>query len=98
MADDRVDLAITGAHLWREDAPRDLFVRDGHFVAAPQAGAAAAERTIDAEGRLCVTGFLEPHIHLDKAQINDDVRPNRSGTLDEAIEIIWARKQRLHGG
>ena len=38
-------------------------------------------------------GFLEPHIHLDKAQINDEVRPNASGTLDEAIEIIWARKR-----
>ncbi len=93
MTKDRVDLAITGAHLWREDGPRDLFVKDGRFVPAPSAGAATAERTIDAGGRLCVAGFLEPHIHLDKAQINDDVRPNRSGTLDEAIEIIWARKR-----
>ena len=93
MTDDRVDLAITGAHLWREDGPRDLFVKDGRFVPAPPGGSAAAARTIDAGGRLCVAGFLEPHIHLDKAQINDDVRPNRSGTLDEAIEIIWARKR-----
>ena len=93
MTDDRIDLAITGAQVWREEAPRDLFVKDGRFVAPPAAGAAAAERTIDAGGRLCVAGFLEPHIHLDKAQINDDVRPNRSGTLDEAIEIIWARKR-----
>ncbi|MDE0388230.1 MAG: amidohydrolase family protein [Rhodospirillales bacterium] len=93
MTDDRIDLAITNAHLWREDAPHDLFVKDGRFVPAPSGGAAAAERTIDAGGRLCVAGFLEPHIHLDKAQINDDVRPNRSGTLDEAIEIIWARKR-----
>ena len=93
MTDDRVDLAITGARLWREDAPRDLFVRGGRFVDAPPGGAAAAKRTVDAGGRLCVTGFLEPHIHLDKAQINDDVRPNASGTLDEAIEIIWARKR-----
>lgn len=93
MTEDRVDLAIANAHVWREDAARDLFVRDGRFVAAPAGGAAAAERVIDAGGRLCVTGFLEPHIHLDKAQINDDVRPNRSGTLDEAIEIIWARKR-----
>ena len=93
MTDDRVDLAIENAHLWREDAPRDLFVKDGRFVPAPAGAAAAAEHTIDAAGRLCVAGFLEPHIHLDKAQINDDVRPNRSGTLDEAIEIIWARKR-----
>lgn len=93
MTDDRVDLAITGAQVWREEAPRDLFVKEGRFTAAPAGGAAAAESVIDAGGRLCVTGFLEPHIHLDKAQINDDVRANRSGTLDEAIEIIWARKR-----
>ena len=93
MTDERVDLAITRAHLWREDAPRDLFVRDGRYVAQPAGGPAAAASVIDAGGRLCVAGFLEPHVHLDKAQINDDVRPNRSGTLDEAIEIIWARKR-----
>ena len=93
MTDDRVDLAITGAQVWREEAPRDLFVKEGRFTAAPAGGAASAERVVDAGGRLCVVGFLEPHIHLDKAQINDDVRANRSGTLDEAIEIIWARKR-----
>lgn len=93
MTDDRVDLAITGAQVWREEAPRDLFVNEGRFTAAPAGGAASAERVVDAGGRLCVAGFLEPHIHLDKAQINDDVRANRSGTLDEAIEIIWARKR-----
>ncbi len=93
MAKDSVDLAITGARLGREEAPRDLFVKDGQFVSPPAGGPAAARSTVDAGGRLCVPGFLEPHIHLDKAQINDDVRANRSGTLDEAIEITWARKQ-----
>ena len=93
MTDSRVDLAITNAHLWRETARRDLYVTDGRYVPAPSGGAAAAARVIDAGGRLCVAGFLEPHVHLDKAQINDDVRPNRSGTLDEAIEITWARKR-----
>ena len=75
MTDSRVDLAITNAHLWRETARRDLYVTDGRYVPAPSGGAAAAARVIDAGGRLCVAGFLEPHVHLDKAQINDDVRP-----------------------
>lgn len=50
MTDDRVDLAITGAHVWREEAPRDLFVKEGRFTAAPAGGAAAAGRVIDAAG------------------------------------------------
>jgi len=28
-----------------------------------------AERTIDAEGRLAIAGFIDPHIHLDKAPL-----------------------------
>jgi cytosine/creatinine deaminase len=53
-----------------------------------------AEQTIDAEGRLAIPGFVDPHIHLDKVLIAQSVRPNKSGTLTEAIEIIWERKRR----
>jgi cytosine deaminase len=66
-------------------------VVDGYFAAVT--GSTVAECTIDAEGRLAIPGFIEPHIHLDKALINNSVRPNRSGTLREAIEIIWERKR-----
>ncbi len=38
--------------------------------------------------------FIEPHVHLDKCMIGEDIRPNVSGTLQEAIEIIWDRKRR----
>ena len=64
---------------------------DGYFAAVTES--TVAECTIDAEGRLAIPGFIEPHIHLDKVLINDSVRPNRSGTLREAIEIIWERKR-----
>ncbi|WP_371363615.1 Cytosine deaminase [Sporomusa rhizae] len=47
---------------------------------------------IDAQGQLCVPAFVDPHIHLDKVNIVDVVRPNVSGTLKEAIEIIWEKK------
>ena len=74
-----------------ESGTRDLAVIDGRFVAASPG--LAALRTIDAEGRLAVPGFVEPHIHLDKALIVESVRPNVTGTLTEAIEIIWERKR-----
>ena len=63
-----------------------------------QGGAAAAERTIDAGGRLCVAGFLEPHIHLDKAQINDDVRPNRFRHPRRGHQDHLGAEARLHRG
>ena len=39
------------------------------------------------------TGFVEPHIHLDKALISERAPVNVSGTLTEAIEILWEIKR-----
>lgn len=48
---------------------------------------------IDAAGCLTAPAFIDPHIHLDKVNIFDVVPANQSGTLKEAIEIIWAKKK-----
>jgi cytosine/creatinine deaminase len=85
-------LIIRNIRPWGESGTRDLAVV-GTRLAAVTAGM-TSDRTIDAAGRLAVPGFIEPHIHLDKALIVDSVRPNVSGTLTEAIEIIWERKRR----
>ncbi len=77
---------------WGESGTRDLAVIEGKFAAVSPG--MQADRVIDAEGRLAVPGLIEPHIHLDKVLIVDTVRPNASGTLTEAIEIIWERKRR----
>jgi cytosine deaminase len=76
---------------WGEREARDLAVMNGRFLAVrPDM---TPERTIDAEGRLAIPGFIDPHIHLDKVLIAESVPPNKSGTLTEAIEIIWERKR-----
>jgi cytosine deaminase len=85
------DLLIRNLRPWGEAGTIDLAAVGGRFVApSPDL---KVRRVIDAGGRLAVPGFVEPHIHLDKAMINRDVRPNRSGTLAEAIEIIWEKKR-----
>ena len=87
----KVPLIIRNLRPWNEQELRDLAVVDGFFGSVEEG--MVAERTIDAQGRLAIPGFVEPHIHLDKVLINRSVRPNRSGTLTEAIEIIWERKR-----
>lgn len=47
------------------------------------------EETIDAEGRLVSSPFIDPHVHLDAALMSTYLRPNRSGTLLEGIDI-WS--------
>jgi len=53
-----------------------------------------AKLEIDAKGKLTTPTFVEPHIHLDKILISEVVRENKSGTLTEAIEIIWEKKKK----
>jgi cytosine deaminase len=50
-------------------------------------------KVIDAKGNLVTPPFIDPHIHLDKILINEVVRENVTGTLKEAIEIIWEKKK-----
>ncbi len=46
---------------------------------------------IDAAGRVLIPGLVESHLHLEKAFVKDR-RPNRSGTLTEAIAVTAALK------
>src|SRR6266513_4988633 len=84
-------LILRNIHPWGESGMRDLAVVAGRFAALEPR--MSAERTIDAEGRMAVPGFVEPHIHLDKALISERAPVNVSGTLTEASEILWESKR-----
>ncbi|MCZ6589792.1 MAG: amidohydrolase family protein [Alphaproteobacteria bacterium] len=85
------DLIIRNALVWGTDAPQDLAIFGGRYIAASESGIAGAQE-IDAAGRLCIPGFVEPHIHLDKVLLAESVPVNRSGSLNEAIVILGERK------
>jgi cytosine deaminase len=67
----------------------DIAIADGRIArispAAPAGTPGAAQRVIDAAGCVVLPGLIESHIHLDKALL-ERRRPNRSGTLREALE------------
>ncbi len=67
---------------------------DGGKIAEIGAGLTAeAETVIDAKGNLTTPSLIDPHIHLDKVNVLDVVRKNQTGTLTEAIEILWDKKR-----
>lgn len=70
---------------------KDLLVENGKITKVGQNLNQKAERVIDGEGRVLLPGFVESHIHLDKALIADRL-PNKSGTLKEAIEVTGKLK------
>ena len=90
-----LDLIVRGGRLRgrEDDGPLDLGVKDGRIAqVAPRIEAEGPD--LDAAGKLVAPTFVDPHVHLDKALITETVRDNVSGTLTEAIEIIWERKRR----
>src|ERR1700688_4528076 len=85
-----LDILVKNVALWGSEGLRDLGIVNGRFVSIGQSSASStAVLALDAEGRMAVPGFVEPHIHLDKALISERAPVNRSGTLKEAIEILW---------
>lgn len=85
------DILIKNVRLWGQGEPCTLAIDGGRFVEVEKHQ--RAHTTLDAHGTMAIPSFVEPHIHLDKALINRDVRQNITGTLSEAIEIIWERKR-----
>lgn len=74
---------------------QDLLIENGTIsrVAAPGTLPDPGE-TLDAEGRAVVPGFVETHLHLDKALL-DERMPNLAGTLEGAIKVTGALKSRF---
>lgn len=71
----------------QDDMPlQDVGIDQGKIVALAPNLEANAQRVIEAEGRVLIPGIVEGHLHLDKALIADR-KPNRSGTLQEAIAV-----------
>src|ERR1700736_4435363 len=89
-----LDILVKNVALWGTKGLCDLGIADGHFVSiGHDAASSIAVLTLDAEGRMAVPGFVEPHIHLDKALISECAPVNVSGPLTEAIEILWEIKR-----
>lgn len=88
-----MDLLIRNARIIGQRGLRDIGIETGRIVKIGEI-TKRTRKTIDAKGMLVSPAFIDPHIHLDKVLIAEELRPNVSGTLREAIELIWERKRR----
>ena len=86
-----MDLVIRKARI-EDDAPlMDVAVDQGRIADIGAELACTGATEIDAAGRVLIPGLIESHLHLEKAYVMDR-RPNRSGTLAEAIAVTAALK------
>lgn len=88
-----MSLLIKNCTLRHKEGLWDVYCEQEKITRIGQSLDQAADTVIDADGKLLVPALIDPHIHLDKVNILDSVRKNVSGTLTEAIEIIWDRKK-----
>jgi cytosine deaminase len=89
---------IRGVRLRGRDGTWDVAI-EGDRVAAVEASIAGdAGREHDGAGCLLSPGFVNGHLHLDKCRLGEVMRPNRSQTLQEAIEITWDHKRAYEAG
>jgi len=96
-----MDLIIRNAKLLTGNIA-DIGIKEGYIVSLNTLSdpslsesplSVSAPNSINVNGMLVTPALIDPHIHLDKVNILDVVRPNHSGTLSEAIEIIWEKKK-----
>ncbi|PVW72510.1 cytosine deaminase, partial [Klebsiella pneumoniae] len=87
-------MKIINARLRRQEALFTLDLQDGiiHRITAQAAMQTADAGAIDAQGRLAIPPFVEPHIHLDATLTAGEPEWNRSGTLFEGI-TRWSQRK-----
>ena len=84
---------IRNVRLRGREGTFDVAIDADRIAAVEPAIEASAEREHDGGGNLLLPGLINAHQHLDKCMLGDVMRPNRSQTLQEAIDITWDHKR-----
>jgi len=87
------DLIIRNVRPVGHEGLVDIAVKDG-LIGAIGPGLPAEGPELPGDGALLISGFVESHIHLDKACILDRCR-NETGTLEGAIASVSAAKRQF---
>jgi cytosine deaminase len=86
------DLVISACRLAPNGRRADVGIRAGMVAALGDLAGAAARHRVDVDGRFAVPGFVDAHVHLDKAYLLPRT-PSREGTLAEAIRVTADAKR-----
>ncbi len=86
-----MDLLITNARVWDDRELVDIAIEGERIAAIGPDIRPEGVPSIDAAGRVVMPGFVEPHLHLDKALVYRR-QPARDGTLAEAIRLTGQLK------
>jgi cytosine deaminase len=84
---------IRGGRLIDRPGLWDIGIDDGKIVAIAEKIETDAAVQIEAGGLLVAPTFVNGHVHLDKCNLGDVMRPNRTNSFQECLEITWEHKR-----
>jgi cytosine deaminase len=88
-----MDLTVRNARLMSRDGRWDIGIQNGLIAAVERHVAADAGVTIEADGNLVAPTYVNGHVHLDKCNLGDVMRPNKTNSFQECLEITWEHKR-----
>jgi len=88
-----LDLVVRRAHLAGKSGLWDIGVRGATITAIERRIPDDARQVIEAEGRLAAPTYVNGHVHLDKCNLGDVMRPNKTNSFQECLEITWEHKR-----
>jgi cytosine deaminase len=88
-----MDIVIRNARLMGKDGAWDIGVDGDRIAAIERHLTAEAGTTIDAQGNLVAPTYVNGHVHLDKCNLGDVMRPNKTNSFQECLEITWEHKR-----
>jgi len=88
-----MDLVIRGARLLGRHGSWDIGVQGDRIAAVAERIDDKGVQEIQADGRLVAPTYVNGHVHLDKCNLGDIMRPNQTYSFQECLEITWEHKR-----
>jgi cytosine deaminase len=88
-----MDIVLRNARLMSRDGAWDIGIDNGRIAAVERSLPAEAGAQISADGNLVAPTYVNGHVHLDKCNLGDVMRPNKTNSFQECLEITWEHKR-----
>ena len=88
-----MDLIIRNACRLDQDGQWDIGINGDRIADISHRIEGSAANELDAAGRLATPTYVNGHVHLDKCNLGDIMRPNETNSFQECLEITWEHKR-----
>jgi cytosine/creatinine deaminase len=88
-----MDLIIRQCALIDRDGLYDIGIEGGRISKIERSIDGGAKQEIHAAENLVAPTYVNGHVHLDKCHLGDVMRPNKTNSFQECLEITWEHKR-----